>query len=496
MAYQASRNNDFDRALELITHAPASICEKSEEGYNPFHQAGYWGKTADVIEKLGAAGQLYSARALKMRNDGNSNPVEYAKSKSHEETADALARLASSFEMQITELAKSNRFEEVFNFLEAEPTLVAARSRSGYTVLHFAGYFGKSPDIVDRLVKAGGSAAFQALEIKQKDGLTPVEYAIHKGYTATAAALRKHTCGYSTAVNPMLACDANRVICIGDVHGQASALATLWSNLISELGEVELAAATVIFLGDYCDRGPQTRAAFDYMIQLRDGRACGTTHFIAGNHDLGMAAFLGCLPTTKEYADLEWTKKPEFKSGFWQHPVAGGMHYQGRRWGGSAIYNVKSTFDSYGVAWEPTSPTLRDNLNKQVPQAHKDFLKSLKWVHEEAVSFPPGRVTCVHAGLVESDSAEAQLEALRQRDLSAKVLHHNDDPGRIAAFSARDISVENMHPELEGTSLLVSGHFGKFLMKGSRIINDRNGGCGPMEAVILPERKVIPGCTK
>merc|ERR1712046_9383 len=101
---------------------------------------------------------------------------------------------------------------------------------------------------------------------------------------------------------------ANRVICISDVHGQAASLANLWDNLVATIGEVELAASTVVFLGDYCDRGPQTRQAFDYMIQLRDSRGSGKTHFIAGNHDLGMAAFLGCLPTSKEYGDLEWTK--------------------------------------------------------------------------------------------------------------------------------------------------------------------------------------------
>jgi len=206
-----------------------------------------------------------------------------------------------------------------------------------------------------------------------------------------------------------------------------------------------------------------------------------------------MAAFLGCLPTGKDYPDLEWTKKPEYTSGFWQYPVTGGMHYQGRRWGGSPtdIYNVRDTFNSYGVTWDPESPALRTMLDQQVPKAHKEFLKSLEWVHEETVSFPPGRVTCVHAGLVADIPADAQLEALRQRDFSMKVLHQEGDPGRIASFSARDQSVRRMHPELEGKSLLVSGHFGEFLMRGSRIINDRNGGRGPMEAVVLPERKII-----
>jgi len=113
----------------------------------------------------------------------------------------------------------------------------------------------------------------------------------------------------------------------------------------------------------------------------------GDTVFIVGNHDLGMAAFLGCLPASRPYPwpDLDVTKPPKFTRGFWPHKVAGGMHYQGRRWGGSMIYNANQTFESYGV---PFSCNDRDNKHhleemlKAVPQSHKDFLSDLDWVYD------------------------------------------------------------------------------------------------------------------
>merc|ERR1740123_2433365 len=102
------------------------------------------------------------------------------------------------------------------------------------------------------------------------------------------------------------------------------------------------------------------------MIRLRDGRAAGKTIFIAGNHDLGMAAFLGCLPTDVPHPDLDSTI-PNWKDGFWKGDVPGGMHFQGRRWGGSDSYSAQKTFASYGVAWDPRAADLPNRLREAVP---------------------------------------------------------------------------------------------------------------------------------
>lgn len=285
-----------------------------------------------------------------------------------------------------------------------------------------------------------------------------------------------------------------RVICVGDIHGNIEPLRRLWARLASELGQAELEAATVVFLGDLCDRGPATKAVLDFLIGLEGSRRPGSTVFLMGNHDFGMAAFLGCLPADVVPEDLDATRMPEFLSGFWKFPVEGGMHYMGRRWGGSHIYQAYSTFQSYDVQWDAGSSEQLQSLVAAVPEEHKAFLRSLRWVHEQEVPWPPGRVICVHAGLNPHLPLAAQLEALHARDLTATVLHDKQDAGRLAAFSGRG-EVLPLHPELEGRGLLVSGHHGESLLRRGRAIIDASGGTvlpgRPLQALVLPEWRLV-----
>ena len=57
---------------------------------------------------------------------------------------------------------------------------------------------------------------------------------------------------------------AGRVIAVGDVHGCSVALAAL-------IRAIDLRADdTLVMLGDYCDRGIDTRGVIDLLIELRD----------------------------------------------------------------------------------------------------------------------------------------------------------------------------------------------------------------------------------
>lgn len=73
---------------------------------------------------------------------------------------------------------------------------------------------------------------------------------------------------------------------IGDVHGRAELL----DVLVDEIGrEAESAAAAgkataAIFLGDYIDRGPCSRAVIDRLIALRNERRFESV-FLRGNHE-------------------------------------------------------------------------------------------------------------------------------------------------------------------------------------------------------------------
>jgi hypothetical protein len=293
--------------------------------------------------------------------------------------------------------------------------------------------------------------------------------------------------------------DADRVICIGDLHGNVDEAAVLWARLGQRLGAAALRRATVVFLGDYCDRGPATRAVLDLLIAIRDERAAaapdaGATHFLAGNHDLGFAAYLGCLPISgAPPLDLDATRDPAFTTGFYAHAVAGGMHYAGRRWGGSAAYSAAATFRSYGIDMQYT-PECRAALLAAVPQAHRDFLAALTWVADCRVPWAPGRVLCAHAGFASAGDVEAQVAALKGRDLGAAVLFEEGDPSRVAALHGRG-AVIGMPPALEGKAVVVSGHHGCSRRRGDRFVIDASGGRPtdgePLQALVLPQRVIV-----
>lgn len=69
---------------------------------------------------------------------------------------------------------------------------------------------------------------------------------------------------------------------------------------------------------------------------------------------------------------------------------------------------------------------------------------------------------------------------------------------RFSAFSGRD-GVLPMHPELERSAILVSGHHGFVDLVGNRIIMDMSGGkptkTKPLSAIVLPERRVVTSTT-
>ena len=67
-----------------------------------------------------------------------------------------------------------------------------------------------------------------------------------------------------------------RTIAIGDIHGHSAALATILEAVDPEADD------TLVALGDYVDRGPDTRGVIDRLIALAD--RCRLVP-ILGNHD-------------------------------------------------------------------------------------------------------------------------------------------------------------------------------------------------------------------
>ncbi|KAI3471843.1 hypothetical protein Pfo_028496 [Paulownia fortunei] len=278
--------------------------------------------------------------------------------------------------------------------------------------------------------------------------------------------------------------------CVGDIHGYITKLQNLWSNLENTIGPSDFQTALIIFLGDYCDRGPDTKKVIDFLISLPSKYPNQSHVFLCGNHDLAFAAFLGLLPSPPDGSDFSETWKEyemnEEREGWykvgWQ--MTGFNHAKNTEYKGS-IYDAGPTFQSYGV------PHGSADLIKAVPDDHKKFLADLVWVHEEddvSIETNEGLQNCkliaVHAGLEKGKGVEEQLNYLKAKDTRIP---------KVEALSGRK-NVWNIPEELTNTpTIVISGHHGKVHIEEFRLIIDQGGGLenNPVAAVVLPSKKMV-----
>ncbi|MEM6625326.1 MAG: metallophosphoesterase [Pseudomonadota bacterium] len=163
---------------------------------------------------------------------------------------------------------------------------------------------------------------------------------------------------------------------VGDIHGRADLLLRMIDMLRDDALQAEdvQGRPVLIFLGDYIDRGFQSKAVIDTL----NGPAVSDfdTRFLRGNHE---AAFLHFL------SDSEF----------------------GPKW---ATYGGIETLVSYSVRppsirtdeaeWE----RVRDDLSKALPQGHLAFLQSL----ENQITL--GDYEFVHAGVAPNVALDQQVE--------------------------------------------------------------------------------------
>ncbi len=98
-----------------------------------------------------------------------------------------------------------------------------------------------------------------------------------------------------------------RLIAIGDIHGQISQLRSLL-ECITKLDLTD--GDTLIFLGDYIDRGDNSRAVIELLIEIQAARP--NTVFLRGNHEqLLINAWDGPQPKVTEWNTI--ISGPELK---------------------------------------------------------------------------------------------------------------------------------------------------------------------------------------
>lgn len=185
---------------------------------------------------------------------------------------------------------------------------------------------------------------------------------------------------------------------IGDIHGRADLMGRMLDRLEQQFRAIDALAPIVVFVGDYVDRGPDSKAVLELLTA---GRPHGfERRFLSGNHEAAMLRFL-------------------------DDPLAG------RAW---LEHGGLQTMASYGVHPLPSAAAgpseisaAAAQLNALMPDAHRVFLRTL----ERYVVL--GDYCFVHAGLDPKRALEDQKDAdlfwIRgrfledRRALSFKVVH-------------------------------------------------------------------------
>ena len=170
----------------------------------------------------------------------------------------------------------------------------------------------------------------------------------------------------------------SRIFAIGDIHGRFDKLCTLMEKI-----DIDFSTDTLVFLGDYIDRGAQSFEVVDHLIELNKQHP--GTIFLKGNHEEMFEKYISGADRLT-------------------YLVNGGQQ----------------TLDSYmGRSRQPDEPL--------IPREHLDFFKSLRLYYEtESYIF-------VHAGMKQ----KVALEDQKPEDLlwiRRKFIDTKHDFGKMVVF--------------------------------------------------------------
>lgn len=200
------------------------------------------------------------------------------------------------------------------------------------------------------------------------------------------------------------------VFVVGDIHGQLDQL-HLALETISKDPE---AGAPIVFLGDYVDRGPDSRGVIELLMR---GQAEGKPWTcLMGNHDRYLLRYLD----DPAYEDPQ-TNNPHY----YTDPPIGG----------------EQTLASYGVDPDPrrSMAAIHADAVRAVPQAHRDWIAALPRLFETEDQI------FVHAGIRPgvplADQVEDDLIWIR-----GPFLHDHTDHGRLVVHGHTALKAPHLYP--------------------------------------------------
>jgi serine/threonine protein phosphatase 1 len=159
-------------------------------------------------------------------------------------------------------------------------------------------------------------------------------------------------------------------IAIGDIHGELDALSDLLSRLQGELSPGD----TVVFLGDYIDRGPRSKECIDRILDFSATTSAEVVGLL-GNHEEWL---LHTLDDPRRHAWLlAMDAFPTIES--YSPEAAAAIHAAAEEAGGR-LYSEKPPLP-YQLFFDA------------MPPAHKAFLRGLRAYAETS------DVLCVHGGI-------------------------------------------------------------------------------------------------
>lgn len=224
------------------------------------------------------------------------------------------------------------------------------------------------------------------------------------------------------------------VCAVGDVHGRRDLLEAMIGRIEALAGDLRARDTRIVMLGDYVDRGPDSKGVLDLLVRYRtDPRFV----LLGGNHDFGFADFLAAPRAASLFA----------------------------RFGG------KQTLASYGVDADFSSDSLartaRNALLDVVPPKHLELLDELG----RSATF--GDFFFCHAGIRPGIALDRQdkedliwirEEFLDHAGLNPKVIVHGHTPVPLPDIRSNRVNVDTRAYESGVLSALAIFHEKKQLL--------------------------------